>query len=295
MTKFLWLSANQFGYELLDEAIRIKDSSVEVQGVITLDQERTKTKMHDGIPQERWNNFGVPVFPIDRIEHEGRDLIERLKPDYVLMVGWRQIVPNEVLSLPEQGVLGLHPTKLPRGRGPAPIINQILDGTRNTAVTLMYVNEVTDGGDILYQATYEIDENDHASEVYEKVIGAGRQLMKICLPRIAKGLFSRIPQNESQATVYQPLKGANHLQREGNLVTLNRRIRAVSRPYNGAHFSEDNHKLTIWRAKLEDKFAEGGISLQQDTLEEMYDKFNKGQGYISQANQTLRFEEVDFT
>ncbi len=238
--KTIWLSANVLGYELLKEGLSLKDPQVQITDLITLSS-NSKTVMYDSVSQEDWLRLGVKTHLIDRIE---------LSPDLVVMSGWRQIIPNEVLTIPKKGFIATHPSLLPYGRGPAAIINQIMNGTKNSGITLLYTSEGTDEGDIITQESYTIEDNDHAEDVYNKSVLAARKMIRDQLPLIAKGLESRISQNNSEAVVFESPKKLNKITPQDNLETIYNKIRAVSRPYKGAFIQDiDKRKLIIWRAQ----------------------------------------------
>ena len=103
--------------------------------------------MYDGIELKKWSDFNRKIYPITSINDE-LSLLKGLNPDLIIMCGWRQILSREILVTPKHGVIGFHPTLLPAGRGPAPIINTILKGFDETGVTMYHVSEKLDDGDI---------------------------------------------------------------------------------------------------------------------------------------------------
>jgi len=249
--KIMWLSANLFGYELLKEASDIEGVSIDT--IVTLDPE-AKTKMYDGIKKEKWYGFGIPVYEIKNINNEVK-LFEMLKPDFIIMVGWRQIINKEILNLPQKGFIGFHPTLLPQGRGPAPLINTILSGWDKSGLTMFYINEGVDNGDIIGQANFDIGMDDYVQDIYDKMIEAGKKLIKKFLPLLLEDKAPRIPQDDSKAT-YLPKKTLKD--NEINLAEespkqIYRKIRALSKPYNGAYFKLKDKKLVIWQAELKNE------------------------------------------
>lgn len=249
MANILWLSANRFGYELLQEALKVDPKNKNITGIISLSPD-AETRMYDSIDQNRWYETGVPLYLIRRIEEDGRKIMRFLNPDLVIMVGWRQVIPESMLSLPSNGFISTHPTLLPYGRGPAPIINQILEGTQKSGVTLLKTSKELDAGPIIGQEKFEIEPDDHACDVYEKCIIAGKKLIRDYFPAITKGKFKLTPQNESLASVFSQPKGTNRVKEEDNIEGIYRKIKAVSRPYSGAYIEDMyENKLIIWRAK----------------------------------------------
>ena len=241
--RIVWLSANVMGQELLKEAVKIPGA--DVVSVITL-AEGSKTVMYDGVPTESWDAFGIPVQRIDRVNNE-KEVLRSLQPDFVVMCGWRQIVDLDVLTIPSQGFIGFHPTLLPKGRGPAPIINTILEGIRESGITMYYVNEGVDTGDIIGQERFSITDDDRAIDVHDKIIVAAREVIKRHLPQLVAGAAPRISQNEEDATLFPKRTLAdNEILRTDPPETRQRKIRAFNKPYRGAFIMQDGEKVTIW-------------------------------------------------
>ncbi|MFA4884209.1 MAG: formyltransferase family protein [Candidatus Margulisiibacteriota bacterium] len=246
--KTVWLSANKLGLELLKEAIKVK--GFDLNAVITLDQ-TAATIMYDGVPAKSWQNFGVKVHQVSEINKE-KALLKELAPDLVVMCGWRQVVDGEVLKIPPRGVIGFHPTLLPFGRGPAPIINSILTGVRESGLTMFYPGTGLDDGDIIAQEKFKIGEVDDAATVYKKVIRAGKKIIRQYLPLIIAGQASRTPQDGREAVVFKKPKLADNridLEKE-SLNDIYAKIKALSKPYKGAYLEKDGKKLIIWQAEL---------------------------------------------
>ena len=248
--KVVWISANKLGYELLKEAVCLK--CVLLGAIITLSK-TSKTVMYDGVAQDSWNDFGADVYKIKDINKE-KALIRKLNPDLLVLCGWRQIVNKDILNIPRKGVIATHPTLLPYGRGPAPIINTILRGDKVSGLTLFYVTDGLDNGDVIGQERFSILDSDHAGEVYNKIILSGRKLVKKYFPKIADGTVKATPQDESKAVIFTrpTLKNNNIDLADDSLEDAYRKIKALSKPYKGAFVERDGKRLVIWRAELKD-------------------------------------------
>ncbi len=244
----LWLSANQFGFALLPEALAVK--GMNVINIVTL-ASSAKTRMYDGVPSERWKEFGIPVTYVDDVNAES-EALAALRPDLIVMCGWRQVLDASLLALPKQGVVGFHPTPLPIGRGPAPIINTLLSGVTESGVTLFHVDGGLDTGDLIGQVPFSIGPNDHASDVYARVIEAGKVLVRTYFPLIASGHAPRTKQNETRATYFQKVSRQDNALDPQNdtLESMHRKIRAFSHPYEGAFIVGQGKRLVLWRADL---------------------------------------------
>jgi len=238
--KIVWLSANLFGFELLKEAMKIKEANI--VGIITLDK-RAKIKMYDGVKENDWHYFKAPVYKLKNI-NECFEVLKKILPDMIIMCGWRQIIDKKILDIPKKGFIGFHPTLLPKGRGAAPIINSILEGFKKSGVTMYYVNNTLDGGDVIGQKSFKIKDDDYAQDVYKKVVGAGQYLIKMYLPRIISDNAPRVIQREEKASYFKKrsLK-ENRIDLESNPEEIYRKIRALSKPYNGAYLKLGNKKI----------------------------------------------------
>lgn len=250
--KIAWLSANKFGYEVLKEVL---ESGISVSDLITLSED-SRTIMYDGIETNLWKELceinKLDIHFIGRINEE-KNLLRTINPDIVIMCGWRQIIDSEILNIPKIAFVGFHPTLLPIGRGPAPIINTILNDFKESGLTMFYVSEGLDDGDIIGQEKFFIDESDHANDVYEKIITAGKKLVKIYLPMLISGNAPRVKQDETKSTVFRKLtlKDNKINLKEESIEQIFRKIKALSKPYKGAYIEKDGKKLRIWRAQIE--------------------------------------------
>jgi len=245
--KLIFLSASRDGYEVLKETLKIKEISVIT--IVTLGP-GAKTKMYDGIGRKKWHEFNIPVHEIENINEETA-LIKSLKPDIIVMCGWRQIVNPEILNIPPKGFIAIHPTLLPLGRGPAPLINTILEGHKESGASMFYADNSLDGGDIIGQKKFIIGKNDYAADLYRKMTKAEKALIKIYLPLVAEGKASRVPQDEKKATYFQKrTMKDNEIDLSSPPEKIFRKIRAFSKPYNGAYIKLGEKKLIIWKAEL---------------------------------------------
>jgi len=248
--KILWISANKLGHELLKEVFNQIKNQV---SIITLSKD-SKTVMYDGIDSNYWHDFGCDVIQVDRI-NDAFDCVKEINPDLIIMCGWRQIIDKNILDIPTLGFVGFHPTLLPVGRGSAPIINSILSGYKKSGVTMYHVSEGLDDGDIIGQESFVIEKNDHASDVYEKIIYASKKLIKKYLPLLLENNAPRTKQDEAKATYFKkPSLKDNEIDlKNESKEQIFRKIKALSRPYRGAYIKCGNDKLIIWKAEYVQK------------------------------------------
>lgn len=248
--KIIWISANNFGYQLLKKAVTVRDA--DISAIFTLSR-KSKTVMYDGVDAEIWKEFGLPVFETININEEV-EKIRTFSPDFIFICGWRQIVGHQLLSMPNCSAIGFHPTLLPKGRGPAPIINSILEGFNESGVTMFYLDSGIDSGDIIGQEKFIIEQNDTAGEVNNKVITSGISLVKKYLPLLLRNEAPRIPQIDSEATYFKPRKlEDNEILTTDTAEQAYAKIRALSKPYRGAFIKRNGKKIIIWKAEICDQ------------------------------------------
>ncbi len=194
----------------------------------------------------------IPFKKFTRIsDRENIELLQKIAPDYIFVIGLSQLIPKSIIDLAKVGCVGFHPTPLPKFRGRAAVVWQILLGITKTKCSLFFIDEGMDSGDILGQEDYEIEETDYVSDVSKKLNAALEKLSNRVLRQIQSNTLKPQPQNEEEATyllIRRPEDG--HIDWKQSNKEVHRLIRAVSKPYPGAFGMYDGeHKLIIWRAE----------------------------------------------
>lgn len=129
-----------------------------------------------------------------------RSLLESLKPDIGVVAAYGKILPKEILDVPKHGFINVHASLLPKYRGAAPIQWALLNGEKETGVTIFKLVETLDAGHILLQKKIRIEENDDAESLSKKLFAAGAELLSEALEKIEKGTAEFRPQDESEVT-----------------------------------------------------------------------------------------------
>lgn len=130
------------------------------------------------------------------------------KPDLILSIAYGEFIPSEILRMPRLGCINLHPSLLPKYRGAAPVQRALMAGESKTGITLAYVTEAWDAGDILLQEPYPIEPDDDAGRLLGKLGDAGASLIKKAMPLILEKKFQATPQVEREATYAPKIKGS---------------------------------------------------------------------------------------
>lgn len=173
-----------------------------------------------------------------------------LQPDLVITAAFGQILPKALLDAPKLGCINVHASLLPKYRGGAPIHQAIIDGEKETGVTIMYMAEKLDAGDIISQKAIPIEEDDHTGGLFDKLSVVGRELLKDTLPSIINRTNSRTVQDEAQVTF------ASNISREQERIdwtkdaaTLYNQVRGLH-PWPVAYTTFEGENFKIWWAKV---------------------------------------------
>lgn len=204
--------------------------------------------------------------PLVKSRHvNNRDVVDAIHEydlDWLFIIGWSQIASETVLNAPKRGVLGMHPTLLPIGRGRAAIPWAILKGLDKTGVTLFKLDTGVDTGPIVDQLTIPLSLSTDATELYELVNEAHVALMKKVVPALMADELVLRDQDDRLATEWpgrKPEDGEINL--SGSVYEAERLVRAVTRPYPGAFAEIGGKRVVLWRAEVLD-FDDGSFGFQ---------------------------------
>ncbi len=203
---------------------------------------------------------GLPLFQPTSLRNAAaqRQLAE-LEPDVVVVAAYGRLLPEEVLSIPRYGCLNIHPSLLPRHRGPSPVVTALLEGDRTTGVTIMVVDAGMDSGPVVVQATAEVGEEETATDLTFRLFRVGGELMASILPQWVAGELTPVEQDESQATFTRKItKQDGEADWSFTAEVLARRLRAFD-PWPGLYtvWNGKTLKLTKVRAVAGDTKAAG--------------------------------------
>ncbi|MCI9525765.1 MAG: methionyl-tRNA formyltransferase [Lachnospiraceae bacterium] len=215
----------------------------------------------------------IPYKTFRKIEDSKNvEIIRQLKPDYIFVVGLSQLVKSDILEAASKGVIGFHPTPLPKFRGRAAMVWQVLLGVHESKCTMFLLDEGMDSGDILIQEPYIIEDTDYAKDIERKMCDAIGRMTEKLLPQLLEGTIQPVKQKEEEATYLlkrTPEDGRIDWGQPSE--KIQRLIRAVSRPYPGAFSDYDGkHKVIFWKADYLENKKYYGISGQIAAVTEKY-------------------------
>ncbi len=232
---------------------------------------------HDNPEENIWFNsvaelagsYGIPVFAPDDINHPvwiGR--IKEMAPDFIFSFYFRQLLGAEILSIPTRGALNLHGSLLPKYRGRVPINWAIINGETETGVTLHYMTDRADAGDIVAQEKVVIGPRDTAKQVFDHAVVAAGKMLDRVLPELIKGTAPRIAQDETQATTFRGRRPADgEIDWNKSAVEIDRLVRAVTKPYPGAFSFLGDRKCFFWSTQVVNGSGKPGTVLSASPLQ----------------------------
>jgi methionyl-tRNA formyltransferase len=194
---------------------------------------------------------GIEVATPERLSGPGATaMIAAAGPDFLFSFYYRSMIGAGVLAIPGRGSLNLHGSLLPRYRGRAPINWVLVQGETTTGVTLHYMDEKPDHGDIVDQVEVPIAFEDTARMLFDKVAAAARVLLRRALPRLAEGTAGRRPQAHDQATYFGRRTPADgRIDWSWPATRIHNLVRAVTHPYPGAFTEVAGRRLLVWSAR----------------------------------------------
>ena len=229
MTKIVFMGTPAFSAPILRMLV---EEGYEVISVVTQpDRPVGRKKVLTPTPvKEEALRLGLPVYQPEKLKNpdELQHVLD-LAPDLIVTAAFGQILPSALLEAPKLGAINVHASLLPAYRGGAPIHQAIIDGQQETGVTIMYMVDRLDAGDIISQTAVEIGKTDHTGSMFEKLSRAGTELLKKTLPSIIEGTNKRIPQEEEKVTF------ARNISREQERIDWSKSAGAIYNQVRGLH------------------------------------------------------------
>lgn len=188
------------------------------------------------------------------------DKIIKLNPDIIITCAYGQIIPNEILNCPKYGCINVHASLLPNLRGGAPIHHALIDGYSKTGITIMYMDEKMDTGDIISQESIDILDSDTVGTLHDKLSIMGANLLDKTLPIIFENKGHRISQDNKKVTF------GYVIDREDEYIDFNRPTREVFNhirglnPFPGAYAVLNNEYIKLFDCRIgSNTYREPGV------------------------------------
>jgi len=150
--------------------------------------------------------FEIEFTVTKKFDKKFQNLMREIKPDVGILASYGKILPKEILKIPKHGILNIHPSLLPKYRGSSPVQTAILNGDKETGVTIFKMDEKVDQGPILAQFKMEVRPDDTAKSLYERLFEAGARVLTTILPAYLKAQLTSVNQG-----IKKPLTPKNPL------------------------------------------------------------------------------------
>ena len=197
--------------------------------------------------------YDIPVLQPVRLRNpESVEELRNYPADIIVVAAFGQILPKAVLDMPKFGCVNIHASLLPHLRGASPIQHAILQGDKESGVTIMQMDEGLDTGDILISKSIPIEDDDTGGSLFDKLAALGSELIVKALPMIERGELTPIPQDEAKADHVGMLdKSMGKIDFTRTAAEIDRQVRAFD-PWPGASCSLGDRQLKIWKVKAVD-------------------------------------------
>lgn len=235
----------------------------EVVGVVTQpDKSKGRSKALVPTPvKEVALKHDIPVYQPKRIrEAEAVETVRAMNPEVIVVVAFGQIIPKEILEMAPYGCLNVHASLLPAYRGAAPIQWAVLNGDKESGVTIMRMDEGLDTGDMISKVIVPLDKKETSETLFDKLAMEGAKLLVETLPKVASGEAVYEKQPEESPTPYAAMisKQMGEIDWTKSAVELERLVRGMN-SWPSAYTKLDGKTLKVWDAYVENEDQTGDI------------------------------------
>jgi methionyl-tRNA formyltransferase len=263
MTKIIFMGTPDFSVPVLQQLVK---DGYEVIAVVTQPDRpvgRKRVLTPPPVKKEAVKQ-GIPVYQPEKIgKQEELEPILALQPDLIVTAAFGQILPKALLEAPKYGCINVHASLLPELRGGAPIHYAIINGKEKTGITIMYMAEKLDAGDILTKVEVPIAEADTVGTLHDKLSAAGAELLSRTVPQLLNGELTPMKQNEEEATFAWNIKREQErIEWTKSGEEIYNHIRGMN-PWPVAYTTFQNFVLKIWSSEKINKAStsEPGVIL----------------------------------
>ena len=247
MTKVVFMGTPDFSVPILKGLI----DNYNVVGVVTQPDKEVGRKQEIAFsPIKKLaieNNITV-VQPV-KVRIDYQEVLD-LEPDIIVTCAYGQIIPKEILDYPKYGCINVHASLLPKLRGGAPIHRAIMNGETKTGITIMYMDEGMDTGDIISMEEVEIPNDMCVGELHDILSELGSKLLLKTLPSILDGTCNRIKQNNDEATIGRIIKREDeYLDFNDSTKNIYNKIRGLS-PYPSSYSTLDGKIFKFYNSRV---------------------------------------------
>ncbi len=250
--KIVFFGTPEFAVKILE---KLKNGNYDIYAIVTVpDKKRGRgTEKTPSPAKEYAEKNKIKILQPEKIKNNGGFLseIKKIQPDVFVVASYGKIIPKELLDIPPKGTLNVHPSLLPRFRGPSPIQSAILCGENETGVTIMLLDEKIDEGPILAQKKLEFSiSNFQFSKLENELAELGGRLLVETIPNWIAGKIKPIPQDHAKATYTKIVaKKDGEIDWREPPEIIERKIRALN-PNPGTYAIKNDKRIIITEAEF---------------------------------------------
>lgn len=231
--------------------LALEPERVQLVGLLTRSASTLNSDFVDLMPLVQARE--LPILLADRVDQaEQARWLAACRPDLVFVVGWSQLLRQEMLAVAPRGTIGFHPAALPANRGRHPLVWALALGLAESASSFFLMGEGADDGPLLSQYPFAIDREDTAQTLYAKLLKLVPRQITDIVEGIQAGTIRPVPQDESRANYWRKRGEADgridwRMPADG----IYNLVRALTRPYPGAEIVVHGIPVKVWRCTVE--------------------------------------------
>ena len=202
------------------------------------------------------NNIEI-IQPKKLRDEEIINKIKEINPDLIVVVAYGKLIPKSIIDIPKYGIINVHSSLLPKYRGASPIHSAILNGDRETGVSIMYIEEELDSGAVILQEKCEISDEDTLGSLHDRLKIIGADALGKVLDLIETGKVSAVPQGHDKATFVKPIsKEEEKIDWTKSKEEIHNKVRGLN-PFPGAYTSFNGEIIKIYEVEKTDSEYDG--------------------------------------
>lgn len=244
--RIIFIGCVESSYILLKKLL---ESGKNIVGVITKNKSGFNSDYVDIVPL--CVSYHIPYIYVENINDDNSiEFIKKTNPDIGYCFGWSQLIKNEIINIFPKGIVGFHPAALPNNRGRHPIIWALSLGLTETASTFFMIDKNADMGDILSQKYINIEYEDDARSLYNKIMNEASEQIIPLTTDLERGNESRIKQLPENGNIWRKRnKFDGCIDWRMSSRAIYNLVRSLTKPYIGAHFVFNGNEYKVWKVQ----------------------------------------------
>jgi methionyl-tRNA formyltransferase len=251
----VFFGATDLGYKCCQRLIEV---GVDIKAIFTIPRQFNISYSDKPVQNVLYRDFytlgeeyNIPVVSVEQKMRHYEAELEKIEPDLIVVIGWYYMIPARLRDMAKLGCVGIHGSLLPKYRGGAPLVWAMINGEQETGLTLFYMDDGVDTGDVIAQERFSIEPEDNIRNLLTKLENASLKVVEEYIPLLLKEKAPRIGQNHDEATIFSQRKPEDgEIDWNWDSQRIQNFIKAQTKPYPGAFTYINGKKITIWDADI---------------------------------------------